>query len=326
MELENRQTNITVKQNHHQMLKTVVRRAQVKASTGALDSLSKIHELPSDTGAGLFVEYPEFQPLGTPPTLLHVSLPASTVLNSRTRSIVALNGHLDNVSEKLSVLNLWQGQPLLYNQVTSTTPLSVILSDRKGFVNLPLKEGDYWTVMHTDDITGWYGSLEMSRATHGVAVKAHGRSNLILTGSNQVFTLTLDKDESISVNPSSIVAFQGVPVKFHKLKYLELPNLGIWNTLKNAYAELNNRLLPKPVDEEVKPIETTDEKLVEYHEPTVWSKSLDWVSTKLNSIVLRNRVLMEIQGPGTVIVQNDFKNTSQTFTQEQLTTIYKQIK
>lgn len=307
------------------MLRTVARRAQVAhTATTSPTPLTQLTQLPSNTGAGLFVEYPAFQPLGTPPTLLHVTLPSSTVLKTRTRSLVAVHGQLDGVSQKLCVLNLWKtGKPLLYNEVSSTSPLSLLLSDKNGFVNVPLEqEAHPWTVMDTERIAGWYGNVEFSNSiTNGVHINPQSKGNLILTGASQVFTLDIQDKESIYVNPSSIVAFQGTAQSFHKLNYLEIPDFGAWNTIKTTYTYLLSRWFPEAVQ-----AEPQDRKLVEVHEQSAWHKTLQWLSNKTNNILLKNRLFYQIDGPATLIVHNSFKPQSRTFTENQLTQIYNNLK
>lgn len=299
------------------------------SSKGAIPQSWK--DLPTNTGAGLFIEYPKFEPLGTPPTLLHVALPPSTVLNCRSRSLVAANGSLEKLSSKLSVLNLWKGKPLLYNEITSTSPLSLILSDKNGFLHLPLTENQTWNVLNTDHITGWYGTLQINSQIHGVQVTCQSRGDLILNGSRQIFTLELTNDEQLFVNPSSIVAYQSEnATSFHKLKLLDFPKFGLWNTITLNAQKLYERLVPKQeltttnVTAESKP---EDAKLVEVHKPNVFDRFKQRISMELVSLFLKNRLLYEIKGPAKVIVQNDFQtNYSDTFTKDQLSKIYQDIK
>lgn len=322
--------------------RTSTRLLQVSKTTNPSASLDQLNNLPTSTGAGLFVERPKFEPLGTPPTLLHISLPSSCVLNARTRSLVAANGDVSSISQKFGVINLWQ-KPLLYNELSSTKPLSLLLSNSRGFVNLELLPKETWTVMNTDDIAAWYGNLDISKSNvlnAGVQIIANDQSNLIITGKSQVFTIQLDQGESLNVSPGSLVAYTGDHVGFNKLKALELPTFGKLNTLKSWWDSGVKRLTELSSAKEVSSVsssanevsaeETKTElkgtEVVEVKEPSVVDTAKEWISTKLSTVFLKNRLFYEIQGPATLIIQNDSKSPSNTFTQKELTEIYKQLK
>jgi hypothetical protein len=303
------------------MFKTPVRLSQIKTPK-AIPSITTLKDLPTNTGAGLFIEYPKFEPMGS---MLHITLPSSSVLSTRTRSVVAINGDLGGVEQKLSVLNLWS-KPLIYNQITSTSPLSLLLSS-KGFMNLEMNDQDKWNIIDTDSLVCWFGSMEFNKSKYGLDVNSRSKGNLILNGSD-LFIMDLEQSESTYVSPGSLIAYKGEVRGFHKLDY-GIPRLGLWDLLSAKFNELAQWVKSFDKSEETKKTEEStkeDKQVIEYKEETAFDELKHWISLHSRSLLLRNRLFYQIQGPATLIIRNEVKPHSRVFTKQELAAIYKELK
>lgn len=314
-------------------------------STITNDISSQLSNIPKSTGAGPFIEYPRFEPLGNPASLINITLPPSSVLNLRTNSILAANGDLNNISSKLSILKLFTN-PLIYNKISSTTPLSLILSNKgsnKFFVNLELSELEEWTIFNTKNLIAWYGpDLKITNNNKiGINLSSgNNKSNVILNGETQLFTLNLEQDETLYLNPKSIIAINSSQSgsNFHKLDssslQLSIPKFKIWDSIKIAFNSLYSKFNQYiQVPSETKAIETTKSITTENKSSTSFEipqslKSFGtWISTKFNNFILNDKVFYEVKGPATIIVQNSTSiSTSKIFTNEQLNEIYQNLK
>lgn len=283
--------------------------------------------------------------MGNPASLINVTLPASSVLNLRSNSILAANGDLNNITSKVSILKLLT-KPLIYNKISSTTPLSLILSNKGSnnyFINLELSENEEWTVFNTKNLVGWYGpELQISNSKIGVKLESgNNKSNVILNGKTQLFTLNLENEEKIYLNPKSIIAINAQKQgEFHKLNssnlQLSIPKFKFLHSWKihfnSLYQKISKYITPKLEEDEkkseVKPIESPKEEVTKSFEIPQSLKSIGtWISTKFNQIILKDKVFYEVKGPATIIVQNStLISSNKIFTNQQLTEIYKNLK
>lgn len=321
----------------------VLKRSNSTSTTS--DISSQLSNIPKSTGAGPFIEYPKFEPLGNPASLINITLPPSSVLNIRTNSILAANGDLNNITSKLSILKLFP-KLLVYNKISSTTPLSLILSNKgstKFFINLELSEFENWTIFNTKNLIAWYGpELDISNNKIGVNLSSgNNKSNILLNGETQLFTLNLENDEKLYLNPKSIIAINSntSAQNFQKLDtsqlQLAIPKFKFWDSIKISFNSLYSRL-EKAIksneqneQNEIKTISTdTSKESTKFEIPQFFKNFKTWVLTKLNNFNLNdNKIFYEVKGPATIVIQNSTSiSTSKLFSNEQLIEIYKQMK
>jgi hypothetical protein len=238
---------------------------------------------------------------------------------------VAINGDLGGIEQKLSVLNLWN-KPLIYNQITSTSPLSLLLSS-KGFINLEVNDQDKWNILDTDSLVCWFGSMEFKKSKYGLDINSRSKGNLILNGSD-LFIMDLEQGESTYVSPGSLIGYKGQVRGFHKLDY-GIPRLGLWDSLSAKFNELAQWVKSFDKPEEIKKTEKPtkeDKQLTEYKEESVLGKLKHWISLHSRNLLLKNRLFYQVQGPATLVIRNEVKPHSRVFTKQELATIYKELK
>ncbi|KAI1173359.1 mitochondrial biogenesis AIM24-domain-containing protein [Nemania sp. FL0916] len=163
-----------------------------------------------------------FEVLGSSSSLLSVTLSASQRLYTRRGSLAAVSGKADIAQSTLSILppltRAATGVPFLYQRITSTTPLTAILSTRSA--------GTAFTVLHLDGTTDWmvsqrkallawtgYGLSVTPRIRHQLPLAHWGASELTgrglaaLSAPGHVYQLTLDDGEQFVAHPAHVVAY-----------------------------------------------------------------------------------------------------------------------
>jgi hypothetical protein len=151
----------------------------------------------------------QFEVLGTPYSLLSVALPASSNLYTRRGTLLGLNGDPSNTTSTLSVLSplrrLLKRIPFLYQKITSTTPLTCIISTNTPnttFSVLALDGTADWALTQPEALLAWSG--------HSIVVKPEevtGRGLVALAGRGQVYKVDLKPNEEFIIHPRSLLAY-----------------------------------------------------------------------------------------------------------------------
>ncbi|GAB1316855.1 Altered inheritance of mitochondria protein 24, mitochondrial [Madurella fahalii] len=187
-----------------------------------------------------------FEVLGSPYSLLSVTLSASQRLYTRRGTLVSVAGKVENAQSTLSILSplrrAFLGIPFLYQRVSSTTPITALIgtkSPNTTFSVLHLDGTTDWMVAQRNALLAWTGhTLTPSpRIQQGLSL-AHwgnthltGRGLVALSAPGQVYELTLREDEEIVLHPSHVVAYSvtknpPLPFRFRSSKLsLQIPSI-----------------------------------------------------------------------------------------------------
>lgn len=190
-----------------------------------------------------------FEVLGAPFSLLSVQLSASQNLLTRRGTLVALSGKPDSVVSRLSLLSPFSrtigGIPFLYQSITSTTPITALISTKSPFTSFAVVHLDGrldWIISQRDGLLAWTGqSLSVSpklnyklRISHWGNSHVTGRGLLALVGKGQMYQISLKPGEEYVVHPSNVVAYsmnqnppQPYRFKSTTLK-LQVPSIMSW--------------------------------------------------------------------------------------------------
>lgn len=274
----------------------------------------QLKDLPSVSGGGPFPLLPQFQPIGTPPSLVSVSLPASSTLFARRGSIVSINGQLDTITSRLSSLSAFartvQGMPFLYNRISATAPATLLVSTNTSYQSslaiVSLDGRTDWTVAQRDALFAWAGAAlhvqpntSLFGSSRGGTTRwgntyLTGRGDVALVGRGQIFKIDLTEDEDILVHPANLLAYttaqgstnaHGQFVKLnHSAPLLQLPKLPFVERLL-----ANNSLLKSYLDSDFhRAVQNTNKSIRK-----TWAK---WFGT--------GNQLLQIQGPRTILIQS----------------------
>ncbi|KAI0849427.1 mitochondrial biogenesis AIM24-domain-containing protein [Daldinia vernicosa] len=163
-----------------------------------------------------------FEVLGTPYSLLSVSLSASQRLYTRRGTLVAVSGKAQNAQSTLSLLSPFTravtGIPFLYQRITSTTPLTALISTKSPtttFSVLHLDGTTDWMVAQRSALLAWTGhSLSVTPriqyrlpVAHWGSSELTGRGLAALSAPGHIYQLTLAEEEEFVVHPSNVVAY-----------------------------------------------------------------------------------------------------------------------
>ncbi|KAI0550980.1 mitochondrial biogenesis AIM24-domain-containing protein [Xylaria curta] len=163
-----------------------------------------------------------FEVLGTPYSLLSVTLSASQRLYTRRGTLVAVSGKPQNAQSTLSILTpltrAVTGVPFLYQRITSTTPLTALISTKSPtttFSVLHLDGTTDWIVSQRKALLAWTGhTLAVTPRIRRQLPLAHwgsseltGRGLAALSAPGHIYQLTLADGEEFVAHPANVVAY-----------------------------------------------------------------------------------------------------------------------
>ncbi|KAK4113235.1 hypothetical protein N656DRAFT_778765 [Canariomyces notabilis] len=163
-----------------------------------------------------------FEVLGSPHSLLSVTLSASQRLYTRRGSLVSVAGKVENAQSTLTLLSPLRravlGIPFLYQRISSTTPITALIATKSPnttFSILHLDGTTDWMVAQRNALLAWTGhTLTPSpRIQQGLSIAHWGNTHLTgrglaaLSAPGQIYELTLGEGEEITLHPSHVVAY-----------------------------------------------------------------------------------------------------------------------
>jgi uncharacterized protein (AIM24 family) len=158
----------------------------------------------------------KFEVIGTPFSLLSVSLSASQTLYTRRGTLVSLSGKAENTLSTLSFLEPFQrapvGIPFLYQKVSSTSPVTALVSTKSpisSIVSVNMDGRDDWVISQRQALLAWTGHTLKLKPQYNVKLGlAHwgntyitGRGLLALAGSGQIYQVQIKAGESYVAHP-----------------------------------------------------------------------------------------------------------------------------
>lgn len=166
-----------------------------------------------------------FEVLGSPSSLLSVSLSPSQDLHTRRGTLVGLSSASGDPSSTVSTLRLlsplrrvFVGIPFLYQKITSATPITALISAKSPlttFCVLHLDGTTDWRLAQRKSLLAWTGSTlsvtptispSLSVTNWGTSIVT-GRGLLALVGGGQIFSLQLSPGETYIAHPSNVLAY-----------------------------------------------------------------------------------------------------------------------
>ncbi|KAI1114022.1 mitochondrial biogenesis AIM24-domain-containing protein [Nemania sp. NC0429] len=190
-----------------------------------------------------------FDVLGTPYSLLSVTLSASQRLYTRRGTLVAVSGKAHTAQSTLSILppltRAVTGVPFLYQRITSTTPLTLIISTKSPtttFSVLHLDGTTDWIVSQRKALLAWtgYALAVTPRLRHQLPFAYWGSSELTgrglaaLSAPGQIYQLTLGDGEEFVAHPANVVAYTAskhppLPFRFKSSSIrFQIPSVTTW--------------------------------------------------------------------------------------------------
>ncbi|EOD49547.1 putative mitochondrial protein fmp26 protein [Neofusicoccum parvum UCRNP2] len=163
-----------------------------------------------------------FEVLGSPYSLLSVSLSASQNLYTRRGTLVAVNGKVENAVSSLSILEPFRraplGVPFLYQKLSSASPITALISSKSPVTSFAVVHLDGrldWLVAQRQALLAWTGhALSVKPRVNTKMSLAHwgnshvtGRGLLALVGKGQIYQVHLKAGEEYVVHPSNILAY-----------------------------------------------------------------------------------------------------------------------
>ncbi|KAK6349893.1 Altered inheritance of mitochondria protein 24, mitochondrial [Orbilia brochopaga] len=306
---------------------TPTRSVHVKATpsttsvTPPIDLTQETRSIPKLSGKGPFPQTVQFEVLGAPHSLLSVSLPADSILYTRRGTLMGAtaSGDLNNAVSTLTLLKpvrrAMLGIPFLYQNISSTTPLTCLVSTNSPSTTFAVVELDGavdWMVTQRAALLAWTGhsiqttpivNRRMSPA-HWSNTRLSGRGLAALVGKGQVYQVILGDGEKMILHPTHLLAYSiGVerpkPYRLAQTTLrFQLPKIG-----------LVRGLLPRSAFLETMAKTETYQTL---------SRVLFSAKSWLRRMIWGDRLFLEFTGPGTVLVQSRTSRLQDMFTRDEI--------
>ncbi|POR34899.1 Altered inheritance of mitochondria protein 24, mitochondrial [Tolypocladium paradoxum] len=260
-----------------------------------------------------------FEVLGSPYSLLSVTLSASQKLYTRRGTLVAVAGKPDNAQSTLSLLNpltrALLGVPFLYQRISATTPITALISTKSPtttFAVLHLDGTTDWMVAQRNALLAWTGhTLSLSSRIQRSLSLAHwgsthltGRGLAALSAPGQIYQLTLSEGEEFVAHPGSVVAYSvsrspPQPFRFKSSSLrLQVPSLTSWI----------------PDSEFMKNMRKTDTyKLL--------ARTLFSLRTMTRRTIWGDRLFLQFKGPATILLSSRGVRIADALSSEQVNEI-----
>ncbi|KAI9738336.1 MAG: Altered inheritance of mitochondria protein 24, mitochondrial [Cirrosporium novae-zelandiae] len=260
-----------------------------------------------------------FEVLGAPYSLLSVSLSASSNLYTRRGTLVGVSGKAENAVSTLRVLEPFRRAllriPFLYQRISSTTPLKLIISTKSPITSFAVVHLDGtmdWMVAQRQGILAWTGhSMWIQPTTNMRLSLAHwgnsrvgGRGLLALIGRGHIHEITLKEEEQFVVHPSNVIAYtlSKHPPLPYRLKSstlrFQVPDLGSILPDTKFFRDMRESDMWKRIG------------MMLFHLRT-WSRRTIW----------GDRLFLQFHGPTTILLQSRASRVSDALTTTEVSEI-----
>lgn len=263
-----------------------------------------------------------FEVLGSPYSLLSVTLSASQKLYTRRGTLVTVAGKAENTQSTLRLLSPFRhallAMPFLYQRISSTSPVTALIATKSPnttFSILHLDGTTDWQVAQRNALLAWTGhTLSITpRIQRGLA-PAHwgnhhitGRGLVALAAPGQIYQVTLGQGEELVVHPSHVVAYSvdrnlPLPFRFKSSSWtLQIPSLP-------------ESLVPKGWAKFWK--DTKETGFYKFLARTLYS-----LRTTARRSIFGDRLFLQFKGPTTILMSSRGVRVSDVLTREQVNEI-----
>ncbi|KAK6509313.1 Altered inheritance of mitochondria protein 24, mitochondrial [Arthrobotrys musiformis] len=311
----------------HSRLVIPTRSVHVKATpsitsiTPPIDLTQETRTIPKLSGKGPFPQTVEFEVLGAPHSLLSVSLPSDAILYTRRGTLLGATakGDINNAVSTLAMLKPIRrailGIPFLYQNISSTTPLTCLVgtnSPNTTFAVIELDGAIDWMVTQRNALLAWTGhSIQTTPIINRAMSPAQwsnsrisGRGLAALVGKGQVYQIVLADGEEMIIHPTHLLAYSIGPDRPRPYRLAQ-------TTLRFQLPKLSllRGLFPK--SEFIATMTKTDTY------QTI-SKILYNTKTWVRRVLWGDRLFLQFKGPSTILVQSRTSRLTDVFTKDEI--------
>ncbi|RVD80860.1 uncharacterized protein DFL_008747 [Arthrobotrys flagrans] len=321
------QESCTPSRPPHSRLVIPTRSVHVKATpsitslTPPIDLTQETRTIPKLSGKGPFPQTVEFEVLGAPHSLLSVSLPSDAILYTRRGTLLGATAKGD-INKAVSTLAMLKpirramlGIPFLYQNISSTTPLTCLVgtnSPNTTFAVIELDGAIDWMVTQRNALLAWTGhSIQTTPIINRTMSPAQwsnsrisGRGLAALVGKGQVYQIILGDGEEMIIHPTHLLAYsigtdRPRPYRLAQTTLrFQLPKLSI---LRGLF----------PKSELVSTMMKTDTY-------QVISKIFYNTKTWVRRVLWGDRLFLQFKGPSTILVQSRTSRLTDVFTKDEI--------
>ncbi|CAA9957241.1 AIM24 domain containing protein [Pyrenophora teres f. maculata] len=255
-----------------------------------------------------------FHVIGTPFSLLSVSLSASQTLYTRRGTLVGLSGKSENTLSTLSFLEPFRrapvGIPFLYQKLSSTSPVTALISTKSpisSIVSVNLDGRDDWIISQRQALLAWTGHTLSLKPQYNVKLGLAnwgntyitGRGLLALAGSGQIYQVQVKAGETYVAHPSNVIAYTAsntspIPFRFKSSNIrFQVPHLGLGSLIESSrfFRTMSQTATWRTL-------------ATAFHTLKTWLRRTVW----------GDRLFLQFQGPATMLLQSRASRISDVLT------------
>lgn len=283
--------------------------SSLKATTDSRPSPDAFDALP---GSSRDPADARFEVIGSPSSLLSVTLSASQRLYTRRGTLVSVTGKVENAQSTLSLLSPLSraplGIPFLYQRISSTTPITALIGTKSpstSFSVLHLDGTTDYMIAQRNALLAWTGhTLRLSpRLQQGLApanwgaTHVTGRGLVALASPGQIYELNLAEGEELTLHPSHVVAYSvtrkpPLPFRFRSTRLnFQLP--AIPESVSNAAG----KLVPAKVSEFIATARDTAFF-------TTLARIMHTLRTGMRRTIWGDRLFLQFRGPTNILMSS----------------------
>lgn len=253
---------------------------------------------------------PKFEVLGTPPSLLHVSLPASSSIYTRRGSVIGANGNLADMTSKLTIdqpaTKLASSLPVVFQKVTATSPITLLLgvkTQEPYYATVPVSREYNWIIAQRKALLGWTGNLSVAPYSRfklwGNVEISGNQGQVALAGEGGIFQVEVQKDQTFMVNPANVIAYTRLPDDSSRA-FVRLPHTNLSLDIPWLKKYTSQIQLPDWAKRTATLLQS-------------WATKLLW----------RDDIALKVSGPRTLLIQTKGTNLQNVLDKKELNDILK---
>ncbi|KAG7703871.1 hypothetical protein KL949_003908 [Ogataea haglerorum] len=281
-----------------------------------------LKEIPSSTGSGASVEPVDFEVLGMTSSMLNIKLPNASIINLRysnaNQSVIALNGKVTSLAVELGKL---EGGLIFQRCFNTSGPMSILMANKlqnSNFTVVNVSKDTIWTV-DRDSLVAWTGNY-IDLTGERKLVKVVGSGKIVLSSPGQTLQMTLQDGETVSVNPSTVVAYTGeTPVGPRSIVDFAVPGISWLTKVCGSWASFTSYVRDKF---------QIQKPQIKVHPwiSSAFSQTAGFARRVVNRLVTGNPdYMIEFSGPRTVLISDGVHFKDKIMTKEQIEKLKKKL-
>lgn len=202
--------------------------------------------------------------------------------------------------------------PVLYQKITSTMPITMILGVKPSsknhpsyYATIPVSPDYNWIISQRKALLGWTGGLNVEpysklRLWGNIEVStSSNQGQVALVGEGNIFQVEVEKNQSILINPSNVIAYTRMKDDRQRT-FVKIPHTNVFNLFELPWLKKY----------------TSDMNI-----PTWLKKIQSLIQSLTTKLLWRDDIVLKVKGPRTLLIQTNGTHLNEVFEKTELNDI-----